>query len=238
MKRLPLLIVCAALLVSAPRLAIAFVMADGVTLSATVAAWVFTATGVASGIVLTGGNVYLATALAEHWQRRGGLWAVLLAAWTLFLAFAVALIAPVLAYGLSHSVLREVLPTSAARWAWSVIAALSVEVLAAAAMAASVLSAAPSKPSAEPKRTSAIRAALSERIVRTLEADTAPSITPDAVSGVLDMPMPTAWERPAAHDAPIAPHEAPRSGYTCPLCNRVFASKNALSAHGRFCKQA
>ena len=100
MRKLPLIIIAAALLVSAPRLAVTFVIADGVMLTPAVAVAVFAGTGIASGLVLTGGNVYIAHALAEHWRRRNGLWTALLTAWLLFLVFAVWLIAPLLVYGL------------------------------------------------------------------------------------------------------------------------------------------
>lgn len=242
MKRLAFPVVIAALLVSAPRLAMAFLLADGVQLAPAVEMWVFAGTGVASGVVLTGGNVYLAHALAEHWRRRGGLWAILLVAWTLFLVFAILLIAPALVYGLNHSALATVLTTPAARWGWSVVAALSVEVLAAAAMAAGVLSAEPSKPSAEGKRTEGIQAALSGRIVRILNADAHASRAQANATSAAQVPESSAWvtESVAQSDAMPAPSvvaPAPMV-YQCDQCPKSYLTKNALSAHQRFCKSA
>ncbi len=223
MKRLPLLIVFAALLVSAPRLAVAFVLADGVTLAPTLAAWVFTGTGVASGVVLTLGNAYLARVLAAHWKRRGGLWALLLVSWVLFLAFAVVLIAPLLASGLRHSVLAEVLPSAAQQWGWAVIAALSVEVLAAAAMGALVLSDEPTAVGAS-KRNGGIRDALRERIVRTLNADAMPQ-APQSTTVATAMPELSA----AVPTVQLA--EPTREGWSCPQCGKWLKNKSAESAH-------
>lgn len=168
-QRLPFAIVIAALVVSAPRLAVAFLLADGVGINERVQVAVYVLTGVASGIVLTGGNVYLAHALAEHWKRRGGLWVILLVSWALFLGFAVVLIAPALVYGLTHSVLAEVLASAQTRWAWAIVAALSVEVLAAAAMAAHVLNDEPT----QAVRKVGVGSALSAAIVRRLERTSA-----------------------------------------------------------------
>ncbi len=228
MKRnLAFWIAAAALLVSAPRLAVTFVMADGVTLAPTVAVAVFAGTGIASGLVLTGGNVYIAHALAEHWRRRGGLWTVLLVAWLLFLVFAVWLIAPLLVYGLGHSALAEVLGSAGQRWAWAVTAALSVELLAAAAMAASVLSGEPTQ-TAPQKRTRSVADALTQRIVRTLDRDVSAAPTAASAAVLVTSAAPTALSAPA----PTPP------AFACPTCPRTFSSQQALAGHQRHCRSA
>ncbi len=209
-------IAIAALLVSAPRLAVAFVMADGVTLTPAVAAAVFAATGVATGVVLTGGNVYIAHALAQHWRRRSALWTTLLAAWLTFLVFAVWLIAPLLVHGLGHSPLAEVLLTPALRWSWATVAALSVELLAAAAMAADALRGEPA-PTAPRARGRSVVDALTGRIVRALDGAS------DAA--------------PIATSAASAPQSA-AVAHVCARCGRSFGSQQALAAHSRRCPVA
>lgn len=235
MQRLAFVIAVAALLVSAPRLAMAFLLADGVLIGAEIQSVVYGGTGIASGVVLTGGNIYLAHALAAHWKRRGGLWAILLVAWASFLAFAVILIAPALVYGLTHSVLAEVLSTPGWRWFWGIVAALSVEILAAASMAASVLAAEPEqavrKPSA-PGIVAALRGAALRRIERdglapggAVSAMPALTVAPVAEPAAIVAPLP----------APVAPAVDARPLYRCLAagCARTFATQQALAAHGR-----
>lgn len=232
MQRLAFVIAAAALLVSAPRLAMAFLLADGVRIGAEIQSLVYGGTGIASGVVLTGGNIYLAHALAAHWKRRGGLWAILLVAWASFLAFAVILIAPALVYGLAHSVLAEVLSTPAWRWFWGIVAALSVEILAAASMAASVLAAEPEQALRKPSAPGVL-AALRGAALRRIERD---GLAPgDAVSA--EPALPVAIDAPVAIPValPVAPAPDARSLYRCLAagCARTFATQQALAAHGR-----
>lgn len=244
MRRFAFIIAAAALLVSAPRLALAFLLADGVTLSPAVEGAVYAWTGVASGVVLTGGNIYLAHALAEHWKRRGALWVVLLVSWVLFLAFAVVLIAPALVAGLSHSELAQVLTSDRQRWGWAVVAALSVEVLAAAAMAASVLSAEPTAATA--KRTG-VGSALSGAAVRLLgkvASNAAPVSDVQPLTPALPAPLnalpagstvsPTGPSAALPADPAQQTVAASAAGrYPCRSagCSRVFPTPQARSAH-------
>lgn len=254
MKRLAFWIAAAALLVSAPRLALAFLLADGVLLEPAVEASVYAWTGVASGLVLTGGNVYLAHALAQHYKRRGGLWWVLLGAWVLFLAFSIVLIAPALVAGLTHSVLAEVLTAPQQRWLWAVVAALSVEVLAAAAMAAHVLSAEPTQASTRSTARSGVSSAMSDAAVRLLgkvAAEPASAQQPAAtlsaaasestpVDGVLLPPVSTrsvtlsiapTSAQPAPPCAEVASTEVGRYPCRSAGCPRSFVTPQARSAH-------
>lgn len=129
-----LVVVVLALLVTAPRLAHAFIMADGLSMDAYWEYWLLVVTGVASGLVLTLGNAYLAHVLASHFKRHDALSWVLLSAWVVYLLFAVALIAPALVVGLARSPISTVLYWPLV-WAYAVVAALSVEVLVAGSMA-------------------------------------------------------------------------------------------------------
>lgn len=139
MKRLTMGIVFAALIVSMPRLVLAFLIGDGIGVPANVEAAILATTGIGAGLVLTLGNALIADTLARTYHRRSALWFVELVAWFLFLAGAVVLVAPTLVAGLERSDLIGVLDTDGARWAWSVTAVLLVELLTAAALAAGVL---------------------------------------------------------------------------------------------------
>lgn len=245
MKRLAFWIAAAALLVSAPRLALAFLLADGVALAPAVEASVYAWTGVASGLVLTGGNVYLAHALAQHYKRRGPLWVVLLGSWVLFLGFTVVLIAPALVAGLAHSVLAEVLTTPQQRWLWAIVAALSVEVLAAAAMAAHVLSAEPTQASVRSTARSGVGSAFTDAAVRVLgkvAAESAAAQQPAATLSASPLPVQSATGRADATTAQAPAAEAIASSdnattggarYPCRSagCFRSFVTPQARSAH-------
>ncbi len=136
MQRRGLWIAMSALSVSAPRLSMAFLQADGIRLSSHVEAGLVAVTGVATAIVLTGGNMYLAHSIADERTRGGWYKFVLACAWLAELIFSVILIAPSLANALQASSMNAVLASTSAQWTWSVTAVLAVEMLAAAAMVA------------------------------------------------------------------------------------------------------
>lgn len=132
-------IVIAGLLVTAPRLALSYLKADAIVLPANWEAWIFGTTGIASGIVLTGGNALIAHVLADKYRSRGLLWWIVAAGWIAFLLFAVVLAAPVIVQGLQQSDLSTVLPQIKHQWTWAIVAVLSIEVLIAISMAAYVM---------------------------------------------------------------------------------------------------
>jgi hypothetical protein len=140
-RHIGLLVVGLALIVTAPRLAHAFIMGDGLTLDTRVEFWTLVVTGVASGLVLTVGNAFLAHVLARHFDRRSPLAWILALAWVVYLLFAVALIAPALMVGMQRSPLVSVMPYTLLQWAWCILAALSIEVLVAGSMAAYAIAA-------------------------------------------------------------------------------------------------
>jgi hypothetical protein len=140
-RHIGLLVVGLALIVTAPRLAHAFIMGDGLALDTRVEFWTLVVTGVASGLVLTVGNAFLAHVLARHFDRRSPLAWLLALAWVVYLLFAVALIAPALMVGMQRSPLVTVMPYTLLQWAWCVLAALSIEVLVAGSMAAYAIAA-------------------------------------------------------------------------------------------------
>lgn len=143
MKRVSFGIVIAALLVSAPRLTLAFILGDGIRVPQQVELVILTITGIGSGVVLTIGNAVLAHALAVKAHQRSWLWWIEAVAWLLFLVGAVIVMAPTLVAGLETSSLNAMLQSQQAKWVWAVTAVVIVELLVGAAMAASILASEP-----------------------------------------------------------------------------------------------
>lgn len=139
MKQISFGIVIAALLVSAPRLTLAFLLGDGIQVDQHVEIAILTATGIGSGVVLTIGNAVLAHALAVKAHQRSVLWWIEAIAWVLFLVGAPILVAPTLVAGLNRSALAAVLYTPQSAWLWAITAVVIVELLVGAAMTASIL---------------------------------------------------------------------------------------------------
>lgn len=130
--RIGLHLAVTAILVNVPRLVLAFLEADGIEIGSALRAGLLAVTGVATGIVLTGGGAYLAHALSRSSRFR----LLLAATWGLVLACAAVLVTPALVAGLSGSELAAVLGSSSLRWAWSGTAVLAVELVAAGSMLA------------------------------------------------------------------------------------------------------
>jgi hypothetical protein len=188
MKRVSFGIVIAALLVSAPRLTLAFLLGDGIRVPEQMEVGILTVTGVGSGIVLTAGNALVAHALAVKAQQRSGLWWLEAAAWLLFLVGAVIVMAPTLVAGLTKSSLNAVLQTSQSKWLWAVTAVVIVELLVGAAMAASILAQAESAPSRSNPSHPSLLSRLGAVLVTRLEQSVAP--TPPIPGPSLPAPMP------------------------------------------------
>lgn len=130
--RLALLLAAAAVAVNAPRLILAFLEADGLPVSPSWRGSLLGLTGVATGVVLTGGGAYLAHALARGARYRR----TLAVTWLLVLTCSGVLVTPMLVAGLGRAELGQVLPTPGKRWVWSATAVLAVELVAAGAMVA------------------------------------------------------------------------------------------------------
>jgi hypothetical protein len=121
----------AAVTVTAPRLALAFLAADGVVVPTSWRIDLLAVASIASAVVLTGGTAYLAHAIAVARSRRG----VLVALWTAALACSGALIAPAIVATLRAQPLSVVLGTQR-HWGWSICAVLAVDLVASGAMLA------------------------------------------------------------------------------------------------------
>jgi|ERR1700674_3948479 len=115
----------AAVSVTAPRLALAFLAADGVGVPTSWRIDLLAVASIASAVVLTGGTAYLAQAIAVTRSRRG----VLVALWTAALACSGALIAPVIVATLRAQPHSAVLGVHR-HWAWSICAVLAIDLVA------------------------------------------------------------------------------------------------------------
>jgi hypothetical protein len=197
MQRLSFGIVIAALLVSAPRLTLAFLFGDGIQVPERVEIGILTVTGVGSGLVLTVGNAVLAHALAIKAQQRSWLWWLEAGAWLLFLVGAVVVMSPTLVAGLEKSSLATVLQSSQAKWLWAITAVVIVELLVGAAMAASILAQTESTPLPTTTTSSSRWGRLGDALVSRLEQAVAPT--------------PPATFTPPTPVPPVQPPAAPAS---------------------------
>jgi MFS family permease len=121
----------AAVTVTAPRLALAFLAADGVVVPTAWRVDLLAVSSVATAVVLTGGTAYLAHAIAMATSGRG----VLIALWTAALVCSGALIAPAIVATLRAQPLSAVLGAPQ-HWGWSICAVLAVDLVASGAMLA------------------------------------------------------------------------------------------------------
>jgi len=121
----------AAVTVTAPRLALAFLAADGVAVPTAWRVDLLAVSSVATAIVLTGGTAYLAHAIAVSTRGRG----LLMTLWTAALLCSGALIAPAIVATLRAQPLSVVLGAQQ-HWAWSICAVLAVDLVASGAMLA------------------------------------------------------------------------------------------------------
>jgi MFS family permease len=121
----------AAVTVTAPRLALAFLAADGVLVPTAWRIDLLAISSVATAVVLTGGIAYLAHAIATAPSRR----AVLIVLWTAALVCSGALIAPSIVATLRVQPLAVVLGVER-HWSWSICVVLAVDLVASGAMLA------------------------------------------------------------------------------------------------------
>lgn len=142
MKNLGLRILLAALLVNGPRFVLTFLVADSLQVPVWIEATILALTGIATGVVLTGGGAYIAHELIA---MTGHFWARLFMGicWIILLVSTVVILAPLMAVALAESDLSVALNTPEMRWWWSIVAVVAVEVLAAGAMVAHAVNAQP-----------------------------------------------------------------------------------------------
>lgn len=180
MKKIGLWLAIAALLVNGPRFVIIFLRIDNIDLPLQAEATMLGATGVATGLVLTGGGAYIAHRLAES-KTRGMTQFVMVLCWFLLLLFSVVLLAPLMVSAIRISSLQLVLASNFSQWIWSITAVAAVEIIAAGAMAAYAIEERSSESHLEGADNSAF-SILSNALVRRLEKgianETQPVTTP------------------------------------------------------------
>jgi hypothetical protein len=123
-------IAMAAILVQAPRLVLAVLAADHQVVGESWERGLLVLAGFGTALVLTGGNLYLAHAIARVRRWRAGLVVV----WLVVLASTGGLVVPMIAAGIGGRTLPQVLDAHLLAWAWSLLAALAHEVTAAGCM--------------------------------------------------------------------------------------------------------
>jgi hypothetical protein len=139
------LIALAAILVQGPRLILALLAADRQPVAPDWQRALLVVAGLGTALVLTGGNLYLAHAVAtaKRWRAR------LTVVWLLVLVSAGSLLVPMIAAGLSGRTLPEVLDSTELQWSWAALAAVAHELTAAGCMLASA-ALAPASPQVSP----------------------------------------------------------------------------------------
>jgi MFS family permease len=127
----------AAILVQAPRLVLAVLAADRQPVGMAAERALLVVAGVGTALVLTGGNLYLAHAIARvrRWRR------ALAAVWLAVLVSSGGLVVPLVAAGLRGRTLPQLLGSEALAWGWSLLAALAHEVTAAGCVLAAAAAA-------------------------------------------------------------------------------------------------
>lgn len=206
-------IAAAALVVNTVRYVLVFLMVDGLRFHPAVEGLLLAVSAIATGIVLTGGGVYVAHALSVahgHQVAR----ALLVVAWLLLLLFTVVLLSPALVLGIRATDMAKVIAPPL-DWLWAIVAVSAVEVLAGASVLAHALTLSP-LPAHNPTQSA-----------------TAPplSAAPTTKEGA-----PSQTEPPQS--APLPPLELTPVALKCDGCQREFGTPNALRAHKRFCAPA
>jgi hypothetical protein len=231
-RRVGLWIAIAALCVNAPRLAQAFLEADGLQLGESLRPILMGATGVAAALTLTGGGAWLAHELARGGARLQGL---LMACWILVLGGQLVLIPPLLMLEMPGSRLGTVLPADWQRWSWAMVAVLLVELVAAGAMVAqgrrSAAQEQHDQDARELERIAAERNALAQRL-RILESQPRSDSQTLRALRALPSSQGPSQRRTTTRIQSAKPHPVPcRNG-----CGWVGSSQNAENAHQRYCK--
>jgi MFS family permease len=210
-------VAAAAILVTAPRLALTFLGADGIPVPPAMRVALLALTSVSTAVALTGGAAYLSLAIGR--EVRGRL--ALLAFWTASIVCSSALIAPAIVAGLRASPLASVLPGPVLQWAWAIGAVAAVDLIAAGAMRADARQAAASRDTEE-----ALAA-----VVRELEQQR------DEARRELQLARREPHRPRARKPRQAAPAPVTAAELSCPRCGAAgFRSRKALSGHQRWCR--
>jgi hypothetical protein len=180
MKKVGLWLAIVALLVNGPRFVLIFLQVDNLTIPLSVEAIMLGITGIATGLVLTGGGAYIAHSLAES-QTYGIVRTVMIACWFLLLIFNIILLAPLMVFAIRKSPLNTVFDTNFSQWLWSITSVLAVEIISAGAMAAYALEGRTENPPDHDSQPSAF-SILTGALVRRLENSIAPQTTTSVIA--------------------------------------------------------
>jgi len=228
----------AAILVQAPRLVLAVLAADRQPVGVDAERALLVIAGVGTALVLTGGNLYLAHAIARvrRWRR------ALAAVWLAVLVSSGGLVVPLVAAGLRGRTLPQLLGSELLAWSWSLLAALAHEVTAAGCVLAAAAAAgerlAAVRRAAEGSRDRELDELLQQRDAA--RGELAALRLAGAGSGA---PWPADHHSPAAGSSSRLAGSPAGSGagghaaaLACPEgCGRSFASAQARSGHLRHC---
>jgi MFS family permease len=224
-------IAMAAILVQAPRLVLAVLAADRQVIEEDWQRRLLMLAGFGTALVLTGGNLYLAHAIARVRRWRAGLVVV----WLVVLASTGGLVVPMIAAGIGGRTLPQVLGAHLLAWAWSLLAALAHEVTAAGCiLSAAALRNDDVAAAQEQSHALAIAELLSQRDAARRERDVLAQRTSQSqrqlapvTSGASGrMELPAAGEPAAASLVLVACREG---------CGKQFASALAEMGHLRHC---
>jgi MFS family permease len=240
----------AAILVQAPRLVLAVLAADRLPVDADAERALLVIAGVGTALVLTGGNLYLAHAIARvrRWRR------ALAAVWLAVLVSSGGLVVPLVAAGLRGRTLPQLLGSELLAWSWSLLAALAHEVTAAGCVLAAAAAAAGERLAAARTAAEGSRERELDELLRQRDAargELAALRLAGAGSGASrvagsDAPAPAGLRSPAdGSSSRVAGSGWPSAGsgageraatLACPEgCGRSFASAQARSGHLRHC---
>jgi MFS family permease len=224
-------IAMAAILVQAPRLVLAVLAADHQAIAATWERALLILAGCGTALVLTGGNLYLAHAIARVRRWRAGLVVV----WLIVLASTGGLVVPLIAAGIGGHTLPQVLDRQLLAWAWSLLAALAHEVTAAGCMlSAAALASTAAAAAHERSQSVAIDELLAQRDAARREL----AVLLEQQSQGQRLPAPATTEGAGSEEL-----AATRSAAAAPLqlvvcregCGKRFSSQLAEMGHLRHC---
>jgi len=195
MKKVGLWLAIAALLVNGARFVLIFLRVDSLVIPITGEAVMLAMTGIATGLVLTGGGAYIAHSLAES-QKQGMVRTVMLICWFLLLIFNVILLAPLMVSAIRESSMKSVFDTNFSQWLWSITSVLAVEIISAGAMAAYALEGKPENAVHSQSQPSAF-SILTGALVRRLENSIAPPASAVVTDSAITFPQPVT---PPSHE--------------------------------------
>ncbi|HVR07608.1 MAG TPA: hypothetical protein VMW75_06125 [Thermoanaerobaculia bacterium] len=226
----------AAILVQAPRLVLAVLAADMQPVSAATERALLVVAGVGTALVLTGGNLYLAHAIATVRRWRPGL----LAVWLLVLVSTGGLVVPLVAARMSGRSLPQLLGSASLIWCWSLLAALAHELTAAGCVLAAA-AAAGERTAAERSHARELAEVLQQRDearreLGALRLERARSERQPAGGSSGNGSGQRAKRQARSRSGAGLPAERLAEPRACPEgCGRSFSSAPALAGHLRHC---